>query len=54
MLEQVINDFNTKVANTLPICEGEGTRVNNKKLNERSIVDYLLLSEKLEPSLKKC
>ena len=53
MLEQVINDFNTKVANTLPICEGEGTRVNNKKLNERSIVDYLLLSEKLEPSLKK-
>ena len=47
ILEQVINDFNMKVANTLPICEGQGTRVNNKKLSERSIIDYLFLSEKL-------
>ena len=28
LLEQVINDFNMKVANTLPICEGQWTRVN--------------------------
>ena len=30
LLEQVINDFNMKVENTLPICEGQWTRVNNK------------------------
>ena len=41
LLEQVISDFNMKVANTLPICEGQWTRVNNKKSRKRSIIDYL-------------
>ena len=27
LLEQVINDFNMKVANTLSICEGQWTRI---------------------------
>ena len=30
LLGQVINDFNMEVANTLPICEGQWTRVNYK------------------------
>ena len=42
-----------KVANTLPICEGQQTRVNNKNSSERSVIDYLLFSEKLEPNFKK-
>ena len=53
LLEQVINDFDMKVTDTLPICEGQWTRVNNNNSRERSIIDYLLLSEKLEPNLKK-
>ena len=53
VLEQAINDFNMNVANTLPICESRCTRVTNKNLSERSIIDYLSLSEKLEPNLKK-
>ena len=28
LLEQLINDFNMKVANTFPVCEGKWTRVN--------------------------
>ena len=42
-----------KVANTLLKCECQWTRVNNKNSSERSIIDYLLLSEKLEPYFKK-
>ena len=42
-----------KVANTLPICEGQQTRVNNNNSSERSVIDYLLFSEKLEPNFKK-
>ena len=53
LLEQVINDFSMKVANKLPLCEGQWTRVNNKNSSERSIIDYLLLSGKLEPNFKK-
>ena len=53
LLEQVINDFDMKVTDTLPICEGQWTRVNNNNSSERSIIDYLLLSEKLEPNLKE-
>ena len=53
LLEQVINDFNMKVANTLPIYEGQQTRVNNNNSSERSVIDYLLFSEKLEPNFKK-
>ena len=50
LLEQVINNFNMKVANTLPICEGQWIRVNNKNSSERSNIGYHLLSEKLEPN----
>ena len=42
-----------KVANTLPICKGQWTRVNKNNSSESSVIDYLLLSEKLEPNLKK-
>ena len=41
-----------KVENTLPIWEGQWTRVNNSNSSERSIIDYPLLSEKLEPNFK--
>ena len=30
LLEQVIYDFNMRVENTLPLCEGQRTCVNNK------------------------
>ena len=53
LLEQVRNDFNMNVANTLPICEGLWNRVNNKNSSERSIIT-VLLSEKLEPNFKNC
>ena len=42
-----------KIANTLHICEGQWMRVNNNNSSERSIIDYLLWSEKLEPNFKK-
>ena len=41
-----------KVENTLPIWEGQWTRVNNSNSSERLIIDYPLLSEKLEPNFK--
>ena len=52
LLEQVIYDFNMRVENTLPLCEGQRTWVNNKKSSETLIIDYLVLSEKLESNLK--
>ena len=54
MLEQVIIDFNMKVANTLTICEGEGqwTRVNKKNSGERSIIDYLVDGIRANQSLR--
>ena len=42
-----------KVKNTIPICEGQWTRVNNNNSSERSIIDYPLLSEKREPNFKR-
>ena len=42
-----------KIANTLPNCKDQWSRANNKNSSVRSIIDYLLLSEKLEPNFKK-
>lgn len=36
-----------KIANTLPICESHWNRVTNKNISERSIMNYLSLSEKI-------
>ena len=38
----------------LYICEGQWARVKNNNSSERSIIDYLLLKEKLEPNFKNC
>ena len=53
LFEHMINDFNMKIANTLPICKDQWSRANNKNSSVRSIIDYLLLSEKLEPNFRK-
>ena len=46
-LMSIIEKYNLTVVNSLDICRGLFTRVNNKNTMEKSILDYVLVSNDL-------
>ena len=47
ILRDLVRKYNLGVINATDLCQGTFTRVNNKNTSERSVLDYVIVSEKL-------
>ena len=47
----MIQNTNMTLMNAQPVCQGKWTRVNSKKPEERSVLDYVLVSPSLSTSI---
>ena len=43
--------YNLSVINATDLCQGTITKVNNKNTFQRSVLDYVIVSEKLKPNV---
>ena len=46
LLIDLVNNCKLIIVNKTDLCKGKWTRINTKNENERSIIDYLIVSEK--------
>ena len=51
ILRDLVCKYNLSVINATDLCQGTSTRVNNKNTTERSVLDYVIVSEKLLPNV---
>ena len=51
MMLEMIQNTNMTLMNAQPVCQGKWTRVNTKKPEERSVLDYVLASPSLSTSI---
>ena len=52
-LRKCTQEYNLYIVNRLDVCDGKWTRVNTRHSNQRSILDYLISSKSLTPSITK-
>ena len=50
-LINLTNNFNLKILNKSPKCNGKWPRINSKSENEKSIIDYALCTQALYKNL---
>ena len=46
-LHNLIIKYNLNVVNSMEICSGTFTRANNKIVGEKSVLDYVIVSDEL-------
>ena len=53
LLINLVKNCKLIIVNKTDLCKGKWTRINTKNKNERSIIDYLIVSENLTKDLEE-